>query len=227
MYSKYTIKYPQGEREVYIPDGKQTCRIIRYVKKGHMWEKKINKLISDYCSKDKVSIDVGANLGIHTLSMCEYSKSVIAIEPQNIIRECLSLTLSNYDNIMIYDKLISNKIDDEIQFIQDGTGRSRIPIEGQKYKKNHWEIITKKTTTLDELARGYEIGCIKIDVEGHEFNVLEGAKELIKKNKPVIFIEVFPDRVNMLNEWASANNYHIEKISKEADYLLRPFIYIK
>ena len=54
------------------------------------------------------------------------------------------------------------------------------------------EFITYKVKTakLDDILIDHKIGFIKIDVEGHEKNVLNGSKNLIKKYKPNLLIEI-------------------------------------
>ena len=43
---------------------------------------------------------------------------------------------------------------------------------------------------LDDIKIKNDIGFIKIDVEGHEKNVIQGGLDTIKKNKPVLLIEI-------------------------------------
>ena len=47
-----------------------------------------------------------------------------------------------------------------------------------------------KTEKLDDLLMNSNVGFIKIDVEGHEKNVLMGALNLIKRNKPSLLVEI-------------------------------------
>ena len=47
-----------------------------------------------------------------------------------------------------------------------------------------------KRNKLDNLLVNKKIGFIKIDVEGHEKNVIIGASKIIKKNKPVLLVEI-------------------------------------
>ena len=57
---------------------------------------------------------------------------------------------------------------------------------------NNEDFITFKIRTkrMDDILINNNIGFIKIDVEGHEENVLNGAIEIIKKNKPVLLVEI-------------------------------------
>jgi len=221
------IKYFQGEREIYIPTSERNlkCSVIKRVNEGKVWETRISKRIFNDTKPNTMAIDIGANIGVHTISMIDAvgkNGFVIAFEPQICIRECLRKTLYCYDgNYIISGDLVSDKNNKET-FYSDGTGRSRIPIEGDRYSKN-WEKSIKNTTTLDSYLTWNHppISLIKIDVEGHEFQVLKGSQETIDKYKPIIYIEVWSKKgdYEKLVKWCADNNYKIEKISPN-DYKL-------
>ena len=52
-----------------------------------------------------------------------------------------------------------------------------------------------------------QISVIKIDVEGMEYKVLLGAKNLIEKYKPVIIVEIFDQNLIKTNELMTSYNY--------------------
>ena len=54
----------------------------------------------------------------------------------------------------------------------------------------NYESFQVKTKKLDELVKKDNIGFIKIDVEGHETEVIRGSIELIKRNKPTLLVEI-------------------------------------
>jgi FkbM family methyltransferase len=60
--------------------------------------------------------------------------------------------------------------------------------EGNKIdNKNNFKV---KKIKLDDLLEDKNISFIKIDVEGHEREVITGSKKIIKKNKPVLLVEI-------------------------------------
>jgi len=84
------------------------------------------------------------------------------------------------------------------------------------YLQNEKFIIHKvKLGKLDDILISNRIGFIKIDVEGHEKNVLEGAKNLIKKNKPNLLVEIeerhsqlkVEDTINFINNLGYKSYY--------------------
>ena len=56
--------------------------------------------------------------------------------------------------------------------------------------KDEIKICKVKTIKLDDIIKNRKIGFIKIDVEGHEKNVIKGASKIIKKNKPNMLVEI-------------------------------------
>ena len=60
----------------------------------------------------------------------------------------------------------------------------------KKNKFNNYKKIQVHTKKLDDINFTNKIGFIKIDVEGHERNVIVGGTETIKKNMPVLLIEI-------------------------------------
>ena len=66
----------------------------------------------------------------------------------------------------------------------------------QRYTKknlltgNEFITLKVKTAKLDDILSNKEIGFIKIDVEGHEKNVINGAVEIIRRNKPSLLVEI-------------------------------------
>ena len=225
---KSLLKYPYGNKYIYYPTDEKynRCIVIKKTKKGGLWEKRITKLIFNDCKQNHCAIDIGANIGIHSLSMINAVKNgqLIAFEPQKGIARCLEKTLEEYDNVSISNYLVSNK-NSMSSFMCNHTGCSRIPIDGKKYNKN-WEEKIMKTITLDKylsINKSLPICLMKIDVEGHEFEVLKGAHDTIHKYKPIIYIEVWKDtkNINKLRRWCEVNDYIANQVSVN-DYRLIP-----
>ncbi len=158
----------------------------------------INKLIE----KGTDSIDVGVYRGVHSYEMSKYSNHVHSFEPNPIIfnelNECLPQIIQN---ISLYNCALSEKSEKKIL---------KIPIRNSESDKSNYEeyykmglaTIHEKNTfenydefeinskKLDEFNFEKRISFIKIDVEGHEIEVLAGSKELIKKSKPTLMVEI-------------------------------------
>lgn len=155
-------------------------------------------------------IEVGANIGSLSVPISQSIKNGIlyAIEPQQYIFNmlCANVAVNNLNNVK--PKLLA---------IGDSIKEIKMPIINYEQMNNfggisingeyNGEVI--KQTTLDSMFPDLSsLRLIKIDVEGMEFDVLNGAKDLIEKHRPHIYCEF--DRPE--------NNEKILKLFNELDY---------
>lgn len=141
-------------------------------------------------SKGDLALDIGANIGYSTLSLCKNMKKVIAIEPDDRSRKILkkNIKLNHFkDKVKIYDFAISDKKDKKTFYLSKHPNLSAF-----NKNKKYW---TKKkiveTKTIDSL--GLIPNFIKMDLEGHEIEVINGAMNSLKKTDFCrILLEVHP-----------------------------------
>ena len=147
-----------------------------------------NIMLSKLISEGDTAIDIGANIGTQTISLSNKvgeKGKVIAFEPQNIISQCLqtNLTLNDITNVSVHKSAISNK-----------SGWAKMNISEYAQIGRYGEAgITKtgskvKTIKLDEIDT-QKCNLIKIDVEGHEWEVIQGGQEFLKVHKPNLYME--------------------------------------
>ena len=174
-------------------------RILREIKKKK--EPEI-VLIKELIKIQTDSIDIGVYRGVHSYEMSKYSKVIHSFEPNPVIYKDLKRTLPLIiNNLKLYNYALSDK---------NITKNLRIPIRNLKVNKLNYEEFYEmgKATIheenkfenfenfkveckiLDEFKFDNSISFIKIDVEGHEISVLNGAKNIIKKFKPNLLIEI-------------------------------------
>lgn len=134
--------------------------------------------------KKTTVIDIGANVGNHSLFFSKFFKKVISYEPNKSVFNLLKLNSTLKKNIKIYNLGLSNFngfVNFEINHLN--LGNSKI----KKTKTLDKQI---RVCKLDSKIKQFEnISLIKIDVEGHEFEVLNGALRVISDNRPVILFE--------------------------------------
>ncbi len=175
--------------------------------KGRIWEKKLFDIYRTIITKEDIVIDVGAYIGTHTLPFSHYAKRVIAFEPN---QDCfgtllMNLSLNDVKNVQFWDLALADKEGQEF-FGSRNDGTSRFVSEKTLHEKQDVGMV--KTTTLDILYPHLDgVKLLKIDIEGAEFRMLEGAKDLIERNRPDILIEVFRHKRGILNEWCIKNKY--------------------
>ncbi len=133
------------------------------------------------CEQKRLCIDIGANVGLWACDLVKSFNHVVAFEPVAEFRECFKLNVqgSNYTVEPVALGRAESLI--EMNIVQGNTGHSHInPASMGKG--------TIPLKTLD--SYNFEnVDMIKIDVEGFEEEILAGAMETIRKNKPVIVVE--------------------------------------
>lgn len=177
---------------------------------------------------DALIFDVGANVGIMSLHFAKKAPlgKVYAFEPTHFAIQKLNKNFSlNKDiakNIQVIQTFISSdeKKQSEIKAfsswkIDKEVGENQHPVHGGK------AMSTKgvPTITIDEFVKEQKINRLdfmKIDTDGHEFDVLMGAKETVSNFRPQIIFE--------LGQYVMAergiNFIHYESFFKEMDYSL-------
>ena len=173
-------------RDFIVPDWLRIReRAWREKRKG---EKEI-KIIPNLLVNCNRAIDIGANVGVWSYWLSKYAKQVESFEPNPKIFN----TLKNIKikNVNSYNIALSNKsgsVDLLIPkgskgFSNQGASLSSIKVQGEH------KSISIEAKCLDEY-NFLDVDFIKIDVEGHEHEVIEGAQETINKFKPTMVIEM-------------------------------------
>ena len=155
----------------------------------------IRKLSKKIDLSSNLFIDVGANVGRVTKLVLENTNNlnVISYEPHKETYKKLSENLKNEKRCKIFQYAVGSKVEDKILFDwkKEGTGfasfykdsiqQTLSPTYG-KVSLGYEESV--KVITLDSINFEKKIEFIKIDVEGNEFEVLKGARDLIKNHQP-------------------------------------------
>ena len=138
--------------------------------------------------KDKAVLDIGANIGNHTLAFADMAKQVTAFEPQDTIHELCVLNARHADNVTVLKIGASDtrsKVTAAVR--KDAYGSTRIT----EHASENETTIEFDVAPIDEIVdtAPLRIGLIKIDVEGHEPQALAGAAQTIRAHRPVVVIE--------------------------------------
>jgi FkbM family methyltransferase len=195
------------------------------------WEKEERQFVTELNLEDdddRISIDIGANIGIYTLLLSHlYPKcKVISIEASPTIFEKLKLNcqLNNLlpgSNLVLLNKAVSDKDGTWVEFYEKHSMSTMSKefltsisskIITNKDDELHKEIV--RTVTIDKLAETTninEISFLKIDVEGAEVLVLKGAINILTEKKVR----------NMIIEYHSFENYdYAVKLLDEIGYTI-------
>ena len=142
----------------------------------------LNNLLDSYClnnfeiNKDDIVVDCGANVGAFYLALNQYIDSFLyfGYEPDPNAYNCLNLNLQNYKNVKIFKKGLSNKVGKSNLYLESNYGDSSL----EQFNSN--EKIEIEISSLDN-EEIKNIRLLKIDAEGHELEVLEGAKKMLSR----------------------------------------------
>lgn len=156
------------------------------------------------CREAKCVFDVGAHIGLVTMPMSKAvgpEGNVYAFEPSRANRQTLEhhLALNELKNVTVVNSLVGSMVQDNVRFYESSgvSGMNTCaPIKNpSEYNEIHHDQIS-----LDEFCgvHGMVPSIIKIDVEGFELSVLEGARTLIETSKPKIFLSIHPQHLRAL-----------------------------
>jgi FkbM family methyltransferase len=150
--------------------------------------------------KDGIVLDIGANLGSYCIPLAKKHPHIKfeAFEPQRIVNYqlCANIIINGLENVNSYEVGLSDKEEVLELVMPDYTVEGNIGAFSinEEVRKNDYECPTVNTTdridvTLLDWMEFENIKLIKIDVEGHELEVLKGGTKTIKRNNypPIIF----------------------------------------
>lgn len=167
---------------------------------------KRNKLVSSeneffqlkkFVKKKQNVIDVGANIGRYSFELSKLvgkNGLVYAFEPmhKSYLTLLALINFSQVKNIIPFNFALSNKsslvLMKEIESSLKKNYLFGTQTESKIINRTKNSFI-KYSIELDKIAIKKKISFIKVDCEGFELQVLQGAKSLIKKNKPIVLVE--------------------------------------
>ena len=189
------------------------------------------KELDNYIPKDGVILDIGANIGNHSLYWAKkkLAHKIFAFEPmlstyQILLRNVQINHLENKvftyniglsdteSNAELNTYIFSNP---DIKFSLESIGSAALS------KSDEGEMKLQALDSLPFINELERIDFVKIDVEGFECNVLKGAEKTLRKFKPIIFIESFPQNHIEVNSILTSFGYDMVKQFDDINYLYK------
>ncbi len=137
-----------------------------------------------------VTVDVGANCGLYTRKLARLSRQVYAFEPSRKMADLLRRTSA--PNVSVHEIALSDQTGNAELFIPQDDQEpiyGLASLEPRLVSSNKRGVsISVPTARLDAIVH-QEVAFVKIDVEGHELNVLNGSVELLEHSQPVFLVE--------------------------------------
>jgi FkbM family methyltransferase len=230
--------FPKQFNLCQTPAGRYLVRVndqhIGWVmKQGRHWEEDLISSCSKYITPNSIVIDIGANIGTHTIPWSKKAARVYAFEPQRLIFQqlCANLLLNNVENVYAFPVALGHSngkahLDSTVPSVPGFSPQRSLTYTADQTLNyggvrlgRDGEGVEMRTLDSYELDN---VSLIKTDVEGAEALVFYGARETIKKNKPVIVYEkredykVTDDMKTSLNLSKEVSTFDIEAfVAKE------------
>ncbi|RRW20048.1 FkbM family methyltransferase [Stutzerimonas stutzeri] len=165
-------------------------------------------------------LDVGANIGNHTLYLAAIAEcKVISFEPNASLIEALRRSVQ------------INQLSERVTLMPYGVGHTagrghfaalmEENLGGQSIEIGEGDI---RIVALDELELPGRVRLIKVDVEGMELPVLQGAAGLIEKDRPLVYVECMnADHYKCISNWMESHGYvYWDTFNATPTHLFRP-----
>jgi FkbM family methyltransferase len=172
-------------------------------------------LLDRIVPRQAVTVDVGANCGLYTRKLARLSRKVYAFEPSHEMAQVLRRTSAS--NVNVHEIALSDRIGEAELFTPKDNDNDKLVHSLASLEPRLAAPGQKVASTPVPMARldailHEDVAFVKIDVEGHELNVLNGAVELLEKSQPVFLVEA-EDRhraraTGQLFEFFDARSYH-------------------
>lgn len=187
MTTRKTQTVTQHDGKIITFFTSNSCWVKAYAEGKSSWETSNLKYAKLLVGKTPdIILDIGANIGQEAIYYADWANHVHSFEPVPEIFEmlCANVMQNNLTNVKLYQVGVSDCEGTAlIDFLKGNEGRSHI-VETQSERTHKISLVR-----IDDLEFDGKIDFIKMDVEGFEFNALNGMKNLIEAHSPVCQIE--------------------------------------
>ncbi|KAL4236206.1 hypothetical protein ACF0H5_004593 [Mactra antiquata] len=191
------LKAWKGRLPVYVHPRSKDAIISARISDLGTWEDDLLNETGLFLERHKpiTFIDLGCNIGVYTLFASTFGVQIVAVDPLKDNLELLEMTL-HANRIQDNITLVLNAVSDTHQTVyietpSDNVGGAHI-VGDLKNKITKSQSLSAETITLDDLIPYVENKkvLIKMDIEGHEWNALQGSKNFFQsKNVKGILME--------------------------------------
>ena len=163
------------------------------------YEPHITCLFRRLASVGGVAVDIGANIGTHTLTLAQIlgpTGTVLAFEPNPLVRSVLerNVALNGFLGAHVFDCALGNK--PSILPLRvpkaDSFEYSNMGLTSLVALDTPHNLVEVQVCTLDDIVRQAgltRVDLVKIDVQGYECRVLAGMQEVLANHSPVVIFE--------------------------------------
>lgn len=203
--SVYPVYYKGDQCKFFLPNQSDHIqRILAYVQR--FYEEAMLEDIQGRVLENNVIIDVGAYIGNHAVFFAKYCGSqVYSIEPNGAAFDLLKKNLR------------LNQVEDRTTTLNMGVGKKAGKASVESFSENNMGMSKLKKDeeglivieTIDHLFADLQrVDVMKVDVEGMELDVLQGAETVLKKHCPLLYVETAtPNHLHQIADHLSGLGY--------------------
>ena len=195
------------------------------IARGYEWDGWMREDLDKYYKEGTEILDIGANIGYNSLMFSDYGP-VYAFEP--LFHKVITMNVENNklkNNIHVVPVALSNESENKIMYFPKAVKQTGLRnYGGSSIQKTDGMDESTKTEVecrrLDDVYKGVT-SVIKIDVEGHELEVLKGAENTIRKYMPTLLIEIFDYEDSEVAKYIRSLGYDEPERRPECMFLYR------
>ncbi len=177
-------------------------------------------LLPYFLSKDSVFIDIGANTGIYSMVAASLltNGTVISFEPFPLMSSYLlkNVVQNRFGNVRLRTFGISNETSGK-KFYMNSDIPTSFSFSREVNGATAVELFTMKLDDAVKMENLDRIDYIKIDAEGEELKIVEGALDVIKKFRPIIQLELMYGELRKNNAYKIIDGYRIFSSKEKSD----------
>ena len=167
---------------------------------GGTWEGGEIRAWQHFCSRATKILEIGANIGVYTLCGARRAPtaSYTAVEPHPYTSRVLrgNLELNQLDRVQVVEAaVVGEKTFDRMTLMIPAADQDETP--SGSFLGAGGEVSCHASTSYDVPVAGIRdlmggVDLLKLDVEGYEFEILNGVRDLLLRDRPTVFVEVLP-----------------------------------
>lgn len=181
---QYSLHSVNTFAKFYIDDNNDLIKSL--LTQDIRWEENLTGLMSQYVRKNSNVLDIGAHIGTHTLYFAQLlagQGTVWSFEPQKklFVELNANLAANQTRNVKTFRYAVGEK---------SGATEMNPPTQGNEGATSIGKGGDKTTLVTIDSLKIKNVSFIKIDVEGFEDEVINGASKTIQESKPAILVEI-------------------------------------
>jgi FkbM family methyltransferase len=148
-------------------------------------------LLASLLNRKGAFLDVGAHIGYYSLYMLPLVREVYSFEPDPRVCAMLEKNVGGKGNVLVIPWAVGAAKGRARFTLERDAEVSHLSAEGEDAANQ----IVVEVVTIDEFvrSRGLTVEAIKIDVEGHDAEVIQGALGVLREQQPLVLTEARPD----------------------------------